>query len=727
MRLLERTAAGVFNRWLDGDNRLTRLLVSRSIRLQRAAFATTLVLYPPFLVLSWLSTGSRRVLGRNPRVVWGPTPILTIADSSELLQRLGYDSTTVVFTTYYIRSDFDVNLKRAIANPAVSYWLPNVLFLWSLLRFDVFHFFYDGGLWSGMKIVPKAQWLELPLLRLAGKRVIASAYGADVRMRHLNEMWQPYNICSECPAPGVHCVCDASGLKRAKYYRDWCNVVLAMGDMNDFVFDSRRDVNYWPIDVKAVEYVGARPHDGPVRIVHSPNHREFKGTRFVEDAIASLQSRGFDVELDLVSGVPNEVARERYARADIVFAQCLAGWMGYTEIEAMAAGKPVITYIRNRDYLTHTNGAPVVNATPATLEAEIEKLVVDPGSREELGRLGRDYVEQYWSYEALAPVYEKLHREVWTRNRLSRLLREKWTDIHDGETRYRVGRPLEGPTLGEWVVHSDAALNMRRIEKGIYGQPPFDPNGIPRVWYGGRYVEHVGAVALFALNAFHLLLRDPADDEQRGRFLRASAWLRDSLVVDVEGVGRWFYDFEAVGRDLPVPWVSCFSQSLGLSILLRAAQLDPDAGYGDAATAAAALFRVPVAEGGILWEEDGLAYLEEYPEPAPAHVLNGFVTGMFGLHEYYRVRREPWAKELFDRCCATLRRRLPEYEAPDGLRYDLAADTVVTHDYYYFIVQQLRALHRITGDRFFLKWARRWSRELYSSRLESFVRLREPI
>src|SRR6185436_21131958 len=110
-------------------------------------------------------------------------------------------------------------------------------------------------------------------------------------------------------------------------------------------------------------------------------------------------------------------------RADIVFAQCLAGWMGCTEIEAMAAGKPVITYIRNRDYLTHTNGAPVVNATPATLEAEIEKLVVDPGSREELGRLGRDYVEQYWSHEALAPVYEKLHREVWTRNRLSRLLR----------------------------------------------------------------------------------------------------------------------------------------------------------------------------------------------------------------------------------------------------------------------------------------------------------------
>ena len=140
----------------------------------------------------------------------------------------------------------------------------------------------------------------------------------------------------------------------------------------------------------------------------------------------------------------------------------------------------------------------------------------------------------------------------------------------------------------------------------------------------------------------------------------AAEWLRDALVVDASGVGRWEYRFEAVGRDLEVPWVSCFSQSLGMLDSLTSRAITSRWGYGAAANAAAELFRVSVPEGGVLWEEGQLAFLEEYPESEPAHVLNGFVTGMFGLHEFYRVRGEPWAKELFDRCCLTLRRTLPD-------------------------------------------------------------------
>src|SRR6185436_2858471 len=129
---------------------------------------------------------------------------------------------------------------------------------------------------------------------------IASAYGADVRVRALNELWQPHNICNECPAPGTLCVCTPDGLTRTKHYRYWANAILALGDTHDFVFDSDPDFKYHPIDVESVEFVGAPAHDGAVRIVHSPNHRYFKGTRFVEAAVASLRERGYELELDLV-------------------------------------------------------------------------------------------------------------------------------------------------------------------------------------------------------------------------------------------------------------------------------------------------------------------------------------------------------------------------------------------------------------------------------------------
>lgn len=721
MGLLERGAGIVYRRWLASDNRLTRALIDRYADIGRPAFRATLIVYPLFATASWIIILSRRALGLKPRVVWGPTPILTIADSSELLHRLGYPSTTVVYSTYHIRSGFDVNLQEAIENPAVTPWLPSVLHLWSLLKFDVFHFFYDGGLWSGMNVVPSARWLELPLLRLAGKRVIASAYGADVRVRHLNELWQPYNICRECPQPGAFCVCGPEGLTRAKYHRDWCNVILTMGAAREWVFDSRTDLNYWPIDLEKVTFVGAEPRPGPVRIVHAPNHRYFKGTRFVERAVASLRERGHEVELDLVEGVSHEEARRRYEAADIVFAQCLAGSMGYTEIEAMAAGKPVLGYIRNPSYYEHTSGTPLVSATPATLERELEKLVADGALRAEIGRRGRRYVERAWSYDALAPAYDELHREVWEHNDVLRTLRRKLSDFVRGESAYRVGRPLEGSALREWPVWSAPRLNIRRIEAGIFGQPPFDDAGMPRVADGGRYVEHPGVVALYALHAFHLHLGVPTVEEHRARFLRAARWLQDRLDVDHDGIGRWYHRFARAGRPGDVPWVSSSAQGLGLSILLRADQAQPAEGFGEAAATAARLFQVSVLDGGLLSERDGLTYLAEHPDADPADELSGFVTGVFGLHEYHRVGGEPWVAELFVRCATTLA-RLRE-RLVDGAGHVLT----VTADPEYFVVQQLHALHRMTGEPEFRSRARERSRLVRASRLRAFVRHEAPV
>jgi hypothetical protein len=716
----------VYKRFLsyNSGSRIALWLVRRSHVVRRLIFWITVLLYPFFCLLSWLRLLGRRLLGLKPAVLWGPTPILTIAESSAILRRLGYPSTTLVFTTYYIADDFDINLKSLVAeDPAVSYWLPNVLFLWALLKFDIFHFFYDGGVWSGMKIVPQAKWLELPLLRLAGKRIIASAYGADVRVKGLNEAWQPYNICQECPEPGLHCICDRDrGTTNAKYHRDWCNVLLAMGDMYDFVFGSRKDFNYWPIDVQKIAYVGAKPHAGPVRVVHSPNHRYFKGTRFIEAAVSTLQAKGYELELILVERVSNTEAKRQYAEADIVVAQCLAGWVGYTEIEAMAAGKPVVSYLRNADYLAHAPGCPIISANPDSLAQALEQLVCDPVWREELGRRGRAYVEREWSYEALAPRYEALHQEVWHNNRLGQALRAKWVDFVWGEVRCRVGTPHTGPHLKEWPVYSDPFVAMRRIDAGCYGQPPFDAQGMPRVFHHGGYVVHPGAVASYALHAFHGHLAEPEHPAHITRFQAAAAWLRDHLEIDAKGVGRWLHNFEVSGRDLKRPWVSCVSQSVGLSILLRADQMAPGAGFDQCAHAAAVLFRVPVQDGGVLWVEDEQVYLESYPESAPSHGLSDFITGMFGLHEYARVTGQAWARSLFAQGVQTLSKVIRLYETANGLYDDLRHDTPIKLDDYYVIVQQLRALRVITGEHIFHQYAQRWSCRLYQQKCALFFK-----
>ncbi|MCW0190486.1 MAG: D-glucuronyl C5-epimerase family protein [Rhodococcus sp.] len=698
-------------------------------RKRRYFFFATLSLLPLFVFCSWCRIGWLKLSGRKPTLVWGPTPIINIVDQSALMRSLGYDSRTVVYAVYHITNRFDYDLSPLVRNQAIAWWLPNIVFLWSLLKFDVFHYFYDGGLWSGMKIVPEARWIELPLLRMAGKRIVAMAYGSDVRVQHLNRMWHKRNACQECPEPGRHCICDLGPAQtNTKYYREWVNELIAMGDMANYVFSSNRRFFHWPIDTQSVSYVGASRHDGQVVVAHSPNHRYFKGTKYFEQAVANLRAKGYDITLDIIEGVPNTEAKRRYAAADIIAAQCVYGWIGFTEIEGLAAGKPVLTYIRDWDYLSHMPGCPLISAEPTDVEAALERLCQDPDERARIGADSRRWVEQYCSFEARAASYRELHQRIWQHNPLVSTLANKVKDFLRGDSGYRPASDFTGERLGEWSIWSNPFLNLQRIREGCYGQPPLDSDGMIRMYYDGNYVEHPGVVALFALNHFHAHLLEPEDTRHRENFMNAARWLQQKLRLDEDGIARWYYPFDCPSRPtLRAPWYSCFSQSLGLSILMRGHQMEPAEGFDRLLEPAARLFWTDMKDGGVRHVDDGLVFLEEYPEEPASHVLNGFITGLFGLHEYYRFSGDSRAMEVFTHGIETLKTAVGRYEAPDGLRYDLTNDFVVNNDYYYFIVQQFHALHRITGERFFRRYAHKLQKRMYKRRFAAALRFTAPL
>jgi glycosyltransferase involved in cell wall biosynthesis len=144
------------------------------------------------------------------------------------------------------------------------------------------------------------------------------------------------------------------------------------------------------------------PSDSPrPLVVHAPSDRERKGTRFVIEACERLP-----VELDVVEGVPHDVARERYARADIVVDQLNAGWHGVFALEAMALGKPVVTHLRpelvDRAEAGYGIRLPIVAATKETLVDALRPLVADPALRRELGAASRAYVERVHDSDRVA-------------------------------------------------------------------------------------------------------------------------------------------------------------------------------------------------------------------------------------------------------------------------------------------------------------------------------------
>jgi len=135
--------------------------------------------------------------------------------------------------------------------------------------------------------------------------------------------------------------------------------------------------------------------------VHAPSSRARKGTEHVVAACAEL-----NVDLEIVEGLDHREAFERYRRADVIVDQLNAGWYGVFAIEAMALGKPVVTFLHD-EAVRRTEEAfgikvPIVNATKETLAAALRPVAESPEERRRVGAASRAYVEQVHDVERVA-------------------------------------------------------------------------------------------------------------------------------------------------------------------------------------------------------------------------------------------------------------------------------------------------------------------------------------
>ncbi len=362
--------------------------------------------------LPWLMF--RRIAGRRPakpRIIWGPTPIINIGTNAAADRLYGYQSETLVYRPYYVTKEFTYNLERWWRIAPLALVIPWAVFLWAVLRYDLFQLYFDGGFLN--RTIGKR--LEMPLLKMLGKTVIVSAYGADVRVEKTTRALGAYNCCTDCTQRLTACICDeAKAGRNLAHVHRYADLTLSMGDMIEYTPGSRNDMFYWAIDLKKWPYVGVSPDSRPVKVVHAPNHPQFKGTRFLTACIEQLQQEGYPVELTLVQRMSNEEAMELYKQADIAADQFLIGWHGNFAVEAMALGKPVIACIRKPEaYLPRGVECPIVSANPDTLKSVLIRLIENPALRVELGIKGRRYVEQVFSLEQVGARMDRVYRELW--------------------------------------------------------------------------------------------------------------------------------------------------------------------------------------------------------------------------------------------------------------------------------------------------------------------------
>jgi hypothetical protein len=386
-----------------------------------------------------------RLRSGSPRSLWGTTPIVNMIPCARADRLLGMNAETVVLTTYRITSEFDVVLKNQedwFVSRAMPQWpwFRWVAFAWALLEFDVFFYFNDRGLlpaggYGSDRFGINA--MEMEMIRSAGKCLYTLAYGADHRSRERTFREGTYSLCMDCPDIGRFCICDEKQAARVLgKIHSHANAMLGAGISLAQLPDPAR-LDYLVVDVERIEPVYPRPPCGrPLRVVHVPNHGFFKGTRFLEAAIAALQAEGVPVELVRVTGVTNEEALALMASADVVADQFISGSIGYTAIEAMALGKPVLCFVRDDIPLPDRARLPIVNVTPDTLKDALRRLAGDMSTLTELGMRSREYVEVNYSIEALAPQLLSVYSTTSALGSMLRLKPEA-ARKHEGRVRAR--------------------------------------------------------------------------------------------------------------------------------------------------------------------------------------------------------------------------------------------------------------------------------------------------
>lgn len=396
----------------------------------------SLLLFVPFLLIvlvtlipSRFSRKSRIKKGLKPRVLFGLSPIINIKYWSNALKKSGYESKTVIWELPAIntKEDYDKILLRNQSGFWKLLLTQYLSYLESLNFFCNFDILQTAYKYSLLDLTPVWR-LEGLLHFLYGTKSILHPYGSDAYvyryityppLRHVLNASFKKLILQEKKIS-----------KRIRYWERWADF-LTTGVMFDgfsrwdalpqslLLFERKEEV------LPLKHYSDGK--NSPIKIVHSPNFRGFKGSEFIIAAIDSLKEEGLNIEFTLIEGKKNWEVLEMLKTADILVEQIICPGYGLNAVEGLSHDCVVISNTAKNDYLqvmsifSFLQECPIVEATPITVKETLRKLITDPTLRKNIASKGSEYVKNHHSVKSYSDFNEAIFDKVWF---------NKKTDLH---------------------------------------------------------------------------------------------------------------------------------------------------------------------------------------------------------------------------------------------------------------------------------------------------------
>lgn len=386
-------------------------------------FFEPLIAVPIFCVLIFLAFFYRVVFKKyksKKTIFMGMMHINNLTYVAKAMKKKGYHVQVVPWMIPEHEIDvipYDVNLKRQypflyshfIGQYVLTFWI----FIWAIFNFDIFVMpfrtrIFDRTVWL--------KWIEIPLLHLAGKKVILNTYGGDVatpRLRRRADL--KYSLYDGYIADPQYRIYNEKAIARnTRILEKQADCIVSAIDHVDYLNRVDEYFHLRCIDTQLIQPNFEVNNAIPI-FVHAPNHRLVKGTEDIIAAVESLNKRGFKCELKIVENTSNARLLKIIAESDAVIDQLLLGTYARLAIEAMALGKPVFCYLREDLYKFNTiwEDCPIINANPDTIESHIEKFLLSKREeRQNIGLKSREYVENYHSLEYIAQRFDTIIKKV---------------------------------------------------------------------------------------------------------------------------------------------------------------------------------------------------------------------------------------------------------------------------------------------------------------------------
>jgi glycosyltransferase involved in cell wall biosynthesis len=306
-----------------------------------------------------------------------------------------------------------------------------VYFFIAIFRYDIFIFGFGSSLLSGNLTLPGLRLLgkiELPVLKLLRKKVIFNiGHGSEARPPYVDGAQKKSGAHDD-----IYRLCRLTIKMKQNVDRIFKYSSIVIGSpLSTYYFSPKHFINFSSLgipydggklknDVHRVpeedqnRYKGIRK-EKPVRILHAPSDPVAKGTDKILQAIESLKSRGYKIELVLIQGQPNKVVLQELQNCDFVVDQLYSDIpMAGLATEAAFFGKPSIVGGYGIDYLRSfvppDIWPPSKICHPDEIEKVIEDFIMNEEERVRLGMEAQRFVREKWNLEAVARRYLQMIR-----------------------------------------------------------------------------------------------------------------------------------------------------------------------------------------------------------------------------------------------------------------------------------------------------------------------------